>query len=174
MGELRKVSRKLELKLGAPKVYGTLKGGKASAPRKKELMRSRAALSTTTPEWREPRVHATAKASICLRSSPELHLCRAHCSWVMSVTEPRRSSFPLWSETLTTARTTADLSLSRSSVSILAWATGAEYTFFEPAGLRSGAWISSSFARGSEDGGAAPVKILFKPVKRYFPDSRLC
>ena len=63
MGELRKVSRKLELKLGAPKVYGTLKGGKASAPRKKELMRSRAALSTTTPTRREPRVHATARAS---------------------------------------------------------------------------------------------------------------
>jgi len=68
MGELRKVSRKLELKLGAPKVYGTLKGGKASAPRKKELMRSRAALSTTTPEWREPRVHATA-TRFCLWSS---------------------------------------------------------------------------------------------------------
>jgi len=94
----------------------------------------------------------------------------------MSVTVPRLIRLPFVSETLTTARTTADLSLSLSSVSILACATGAEYTWLilEPDGLRSGAWISSSFARGSEEGGAAPVKMLFRPVKRYVPDSPFC
>jgi len=87
----------------------------------------------------------------------------------MSVTVPRLISLPFVSETLTTARTTADLSLSLSSVSILACATGAAYTWLilEPAGLRSGAWISSNFARGSEEGGAAPVKMLFTPLSLF-------
>merc|ERR1719384_207774 len=86
-----------------------------------------------------------------------------------SVTVPRLIRLPFVSETLTTARTTADLSLSLSSVSILACDTGAEYTWLilEPDGLRSGAWISSSFARGSEDGGAAPVKMLFRPLSLF-------
>jgi len=38
----------------------------------KELVRSSAVLSTTIPEWREPRVHATAKAHFCLRSCVKL------------------------------------------------------------------------------------------------------
>lgn len=87
----------------------------------------------------------------------------------MSVTVPRLIRLPFVSETLTTARTTADLSLSLSSVSILACDTGAEYTWLilEPDGLRSGAWISSSFARGSDEGGAAPVKMLFRPLSLF-------
>lgn len=99
---------------------------------------------------------------------------------VMSVTVPRRTRFPALSATLTTARTTADRSLfsKLSLVSILACATGAEAKLcllftttsrmFELAGLRSGAWISSSLARGSADGGEAPLKMLFSPLSLFF------
>jgi len=33
---------------------------------------------------------------------------------------------------------------------------------------RFGAWISSNFARGSSEGGAAPVKMLLTPVSLFF------
>lgn len=105
-------------------------------------------------------------------------------SFVMSVTVPLLIRLPLESDTLTTALTTADLSLfsklSSSSVSILAWATGGDdnvfllltttflvFVFVLPR-ARLGAWISSSLARGSFEGGTAPVKMLLTPVSLFF------
>jgi len=100
---------------------------------------------------------------------------------VMSVTVPRLIRFPFESDTLTTALTTADLSLfsklSCSPVSILAWAVGDDVNVFllftptfrvlELGRPRFGASISSNLARGSSDGGTAPVKMLLMPVSLF-------